>query len=381
MSDPGSGSPLPRSPLHELLSRGRVAFGEVDGWEMPRVFENIKMEYLAAKGTVAVLDRSHHGRLKVTGANRFDLLNRLTTNDLRAIGPGGGAETVLLTPKGRIIDDLLLYAEEDSYLLVTSPGNEGRVRETIEKLRFRDEVTLTDVTRDTAMIALVGPQSTHLLESLAPAAARAGLALHHGVAVEAAGARVLVARAAGPGGHGYHLIMEAAGAPAVWSALLDRGAQYGASPCGEEAWEMVRIEAGLPRFGRELTEDYNPLEARLDTAVDFKKGCYVGQEVVARLDSRQKVSRLLVGLWLEPGPVPEAGCPIEPADRPGSTIGRLTSVAPSLDLRRVIGLGYVRTDHTEPGTRVAAVSPDDRVAAEVSDLPFRRPGDAGSSQG
>jgi len=348
---------------------------------MPRVFENIKMEYLAAKGTVAVMDRSHHGRLRVTGANRFDLLNRLTTNDLRGIAAGGGAETVLLTPKGRIIDDLLLYAEDDSFLLVTSPGNQGRVKETIEKLRFRDDVTLTDVTGETAMIALVGPQSTHLLESLAAAAARAGLPLHHGITVEAAGERFLAARAAGPAGHGFHLIGRASGAPSIWSALLERGPQYGASPCGEEAWEMVRIEAGLPRFGRELTEEYNPLEARLDAAIDFKKGCYVGQEVVARLDSRQKISKLLVGLWLEPGPIPEAGSAIEAHDRPGSAIGVLTSVAPSLDYRRVLGLGYVRTDHASPGARVTVVSADDRVAAEVSDLPFRRPGDAGPSQG
>jgi len=377
MSETEPAAPPPRTPLYELLSEGRVAFGEVDGWEMPRVYENIKMEYLAAKGTVALIDRSHRGRLRVTGAKRFDLLNRLTTNDLRDIPPGGGARTAMLTAKGRIIDDLLLYAREDSFILVTSPGNGVRVREAIEKLRFRDDVTVEDETRGTAMIALVGPQSAHLLEAVAPAAARAGLALHHSVETQVSGARLLAARIDDLGGHGYHLISGAAEAPAIWSALLARGGPYGASPCGEEAWEMLRIEGGIPRFGRELTQEHNPLEARLDASINWKKGCYVGQEVVARLDSRQKISKLLVGLWLEPGPVPEAGSPIEAADRPGSPIGSLTSVAPSLDFRRVIGLGYVRTDHAAPGSRVVVASPDDRVPAEVSDLPFRPPGAAG----
>ncbi|HEY3176570.1 MAG TPA: aminomethyltransferase family protein [Candidatus Polarisedimenticolia bacterium] len=365
-----TGAPLSRTPLHDVQREGRAAFGEVDGWEMPRVYENIKMEYLAAKGTVAVMDRSNAGRLRVGGAKRFDLLNRLTTNDLRSIGPGQGARTALLTDKGRIIDDLRLYAREGDYFLVTSPGNALAVKTHIEKLRFRDDVTLEDVTGSTALIALFGPQSAHLLEGVAHAHHLGDIPLHHHVELAIDGRTFLAARTTGLSGSGFDLVAAADAAPRIWRALFERGQAYGVSPLGEEAWEMVRIESGVPRFGRELTEEHNPLEARLEEAISWKKGCYVGQEVVARLDSRQKVSKLLVGLWLEPGPVPEAGSPIESPDRPGLQTGRLTSVAPSLDFRRVIGLGYVRNEHSAEGTRLVVAAPDDRVNAEVSDLPF-----------
>jgi len=339
---------------------------------MPRVYENIKMEYLAAKGTVAMMDRSHMGRLKVTGAKRFDLLHRLSTNDLRSIGAGQGARTVLLTDKGRIIEDLRLYALEDHYLLLTSPNNQTRVKETIEKLRFRDDVTLEDVTASTAMITLYGPQSAHLLE--AAGRARLGdLPTHHNRRIGLGGAEVTAARTKDIGGGGFHLVAPAGAAPDVWNAILRAGEPYGLSVLGEEAWEMLRIEHGLPRWGRELTAEHNPLEARLDDAVDWKKGCYVGQEVVARLDSRQKLSQLLVGLWLEPGPVPDTGSPIEEPGKEGTTVGRLTSVAPSLDLRRVIGLAYVRTAQSTPGTRLSVVSDGDRIEAEVAQLPFSAP--------
>ncbi len=368
--------PLPVSPLHEIQARGPVAFGEVDGWEMPRVFENIKMEYLSAKGTVAVMDRSNHGRLRVSGAKRFDLLHRLTTNDLRNLQAGQGAETALLSERGRLIDHLRLYAREDFYWLVTSPGNQRRVKQQVERLRFRDDVTLLDATPATAMIALFGPQSAHLLEGLAHAQHMGDLPPHHARELTVDGVAFLAARTADVGGSGFNLIVEAGRAGALWASLLQRGGSYGVSPLGEEAYEMLRIERGVPRFGRELTEEYNALEAGLGAAISWTKGCYVGQEVIARLDSRHKVSKWLVGLWLEPGPLPEAGSPVEPADRPGLEVGRLTSVAPSLDLRRVVGLAYVRNEHAAPGTRLVVASPEDRVAAEVADLPFRAPGSA-----
>lgn len=366
-------APMPRSPLHAAHAALRAAFGEVDGWEMPRVYENIKMEYLSAKGTVAVIDRSHHGRLRVTGGKRLDLLHRLTTNDLKGIGPGQGARTVMLTDKGRIVDLLRLHAGDDSFDLVTSPGIQTRIKETIERLRFRDDVTVTDITATSAMIALLGPQAAHLLESVCRASGLADLPPWACRRLEAAGVPFTAARIDDMGGAGFELTCEAGGGETLWKAIFGKAEPYGASPCAEEAWEMLRIERGLPRFGRELTEDYNPLEARLDAAISWTKGCYVGQEVVARLDSRQKLARLLVGLRLEPGPVPEAGSPIEAPDRPGVEAGRITSVAPSLDLRRVIGLGYVRTDLSEPGTPLTVLSGEDRIGADVAALPFRSP--------
>ncbi len=368
-------SASPRTPLYDFHRRyGTVAFGDVDGWQMPRVFENIKMEYLAAKGTVAVMDRSHYGRLRVAGAKRLDLLNRLTTNEVKCLVAGEGTQTALLTDKGRMIDVLRLSAREDFLWLLTSPGNQARVMEHIASLRFRDEVSLEDATAATAMISLFGPQAAHLLGAAARAHHFDDLPEEGCRAMEIGGTQVTVIRTRGLGAPpGFDIIADAAGAPAVWQRLFAEGVPYGASPMGEEAWEMLRIECGIPRFGRELTEEHNPLEAGLSSAISFKKGCYVGQEVIARLDSRQKVSRQLVGLWLEPGPVPPPSSPIEAPGQAGSPVGMLTSVAPSLDFRRVIGLGFVRLEHGAAGTSVAIVDGNDRYGAVVSDLPFTKP--------
>jgi folate-binding protein YgfZ len=328
---------------------------------------------LAARQAVAVMDRSHFGRLLVTGANRLDLLHRITTNDLRSIGPGQGAQTVLLTEKGRIIDDLRLYARGDDYYLITSPGNQARVRERIEKLRMRDDVTLEDVTAITAMFSLVGPLSAGLLESAAGAPRMEEIPLHHHAHLVIDGHALLAARTTDMGGSGFNLIVDAGAAPSVWAALLDRGRTLGVRTLDAQAWEMLRIERGVPAFGRELTDEHNPLEARLDAAISWNKGCYVGQEVVVRLHSRDKVAKLLMGLRLEPGSVPPAGSPIESPGRPGIEAGRLTSVAAAAHLGCVIGLAYVRTECCAAGTRLVIVSEGGRVSAEVSELPFRAP--------
>ncbi len=357
---------MERSPIHEALKESHAAFGEVDGWEMPKVFQNIKAEYLAGKGTVAAMDRSHHGRLRVTGAKRLDLLHRITTNDVRALGAGQGAETVMCTEKGRIIDLLTVYADADHTLMVTSPNMAPAVKEMVEKVRFRDDLTLEDVTASTAMITLFGPESGRLLDWVARAGV-AGLKPHHWKPIEIGGSSVMAARATGVGGGGFNLIMEAAHGAAVWREIFSEGGSYGLNPLGSEAYEMLRVESGVPAHGREITEEFNPLEARLDAAVHWSKGCYTGQEVIARLDSRHKIQKFLVGLLVDPGGVPE---PRSRVFAGAQEVGVVTSVVPSLEMRRIIALGYVRNEHEKPGTRVEIRSAGSSIGADVVALPF-----------
>jgi folate-binding protein YgfZ len=347
-----------------------AAFGEVDGWEMPRVYQNIKAEYLAGKGTVGVADRSHFGRLRVSGAKRLDLLHRLTTNHLKDLKAGQGAETVMCTNKGRIIDDLFVYADEDHYILVTSPGMGGTIKETIEKLRFRDDVTLEDVTATTAMLTIYGPEAARFLGWAAHAEIK-GVDPNHWRSVAIEGTKAMAARVMGIGGGGFNLIMEAEDASALWRGLFKEGETYGVNPMGAEAYELLRVEFGVPAFGRELTEDFNPLETRLNDAIHWAKGCYTGQEVIARLDSRQKIQKLLTGFIVEVGEVPE---PRSRVFIEGVEVGVITSVVPSLELRRIICLGYIRTAHDKAGTEVTIHSRGDEMKAEVAALPFATSG-------
>jgi len=361
---------MPRTPLHEAETESRAAFGDVDGWEMPKVFANIKAEYLAGKGTVAAADRSHFGRLRLTGAKRLDLLHRITTNHVKALGPGHGAETVMCTDKGRIVDDLFVYADEAAATLVTSPNMAAAVKEAIEKVRFRDDVQIEDVTASTAMITLFGPESGRLLDWLARTSVKE-TKLHHWRRVQVEGVEVTAARTSGIGGGGFNLIMEAASGNVVWRTIFKEGESYGVNPMGAEAMEMLRVEFGVPGFGRELTEEFNPLEARLNDAVHWDKGCYTGQEVINRLDSRQKVQRLLAGFLVDRGGVPE---PRSRVFIGSDEVGVITSVVPSLDLRGIIALGYIRTAHDAPGTRVEIKSAGDMIGAEVAAVPFKAKG-------
>jgi glycine cleavage system T protein len=360
---------MKRTPIYEAQSEAKAAFGDVEGWEMPKVFANIKAEYLAGKGTVGVADRSHLGRIQVTGAKRLDLLHRITTNHVKALTPGIGLETVMCTDKGRIIDDLIVYADETHFTLLTSPNMAGPVVDIIEKVRFRDDVSLDDVTDSTAMITLFGPEAGRLLEWVSRVTIK-DLKLHSWRAIKVGSVDVVAARTHGIGGGGYNLIMGADDGNAVWRELFKEGESYGINPMGAEALEMLRVEYGVPSLGRELTDEFNPLEARLNDAIHWDKGCYTGQEVIARLDSRQKVQRLLVGYKIDKGDVPEPRSRVFVGDE---EVGVVTSIVPSLELRGIIALGYIKAASEAPGTRVRIRSGGEMIGAEVSALPFKTP--------
>ncbi len=357
---------MQRTPIHEAQREGHAVFGEVEGWEMPKAFAGVKGEYRAGKEGVGITDGSHFGRLRVSGAQRLDLLHRITTNHVKDLRAGQGVQTIMCTDKGRIVDDLVLYADEDHDVLVTSPNRAVAVREAIERVRFRDDVTLEDVTAATAMIALVGPESARLVE-LAAGAPMTDLPLHHWRRVIVDGVSVMAARCDRIGAGGFNLIVQAGGGNTVWKWVSREGASCGAVPVGAEAVEILRVESGVPAHGRELTGEFNPLEARLDAAVHWDKGCYTGQEVINRLDSRGKVQRLLVGFLMDEGAVPELRSRVYVAS---TEVGVITSVVPSFAMRRVIALGYVRAAHEKPGTRVRIRSAGADVGAEVAALPF-----------
>ncbi len=366
-----------RTPLSGAHRAAGAVMGEVDSWETPLRFGDPAAEHAAARRGTAVADRSRAGRLRLTGSKRLDLLHRLATQDLRGLAPGQGARAAMLTDKGRILDELRVLALEDHVMLITSPGQAPAIQRQLESLRFRDDVQVSDITAATAMLELLGPAAAALLEGLAGESGLADGARHHARRVRVGGHEALAVRTQGMGG-GFRLIVEAAAAEPVWRALTHDASPARAVPMGEEAWESLRIERGVPRHGRELTLDHNPLEARLEETISWTKGCYIGQEVVARLDSRQKVSRLLCGLWLEPAgvPLPEAGEELTAEQGPGVEAGRITSAVVSIAFSRPIALAYVRQDLANPGTRLRRPADGGpQREAVVAALPFEAASD------
>jgi len=280
---------------------------------------SLAQEYEALTHGVALLDRSRAGRLRFQGKDALDLLNRLSTNQLNDLASGEARATVLTSNKGRIVD-VLTVARQDGHLLVlTSPETPRKVAEYIDFYTFSEDVRVEDITGATAMLSVTGPQ------------AEAWAATH----MVNPGTDVAVFRDDFLGAPGYAVVVPVARRDALWERL---SRDTGATPAGEEAVEAVRVERGVPVYGRELGEEYNPLETGLRPIISFTKGCYVGQEVVARLDTYKKVQRRLAGLRWEADARVDAGADIV---LDGEGVGVLTSAARLPDGAGV-GLGYVK---------------------------------------
>lgn len=302
---------------------------------IPAAYSSVGEEYAAATQGVGVLDRSRMGRLKAIGDDALDLLNRLSTNKMDDLALDAVMGTVLTTNKGRIIDLLFVLRQADYLLILTALETRQRVAEWIDFYTFVEDVTVEDAIEQTAMFSLMGDGVADALPSLSE------LPPYGSAALDVDGTTALALRTDFAGARAYDLIAPASDAQRLWNGLT----AMGAIPVGYAASELLRIERGIPLQGHELTEDYNPLEANLWDFISFNKGCYIGQEVVARLNAYDKVQRHLARLSWEDGDSPAQG---DALCADGRRVGALTSVAPP-ECGRSVGLGFVRKAHAEPG--------------------------------
>ena len=353
---------MPASRVLEFQRQSGATIGQAYGWQVPSSYSSVSEEYEVATNQVGLLDRSYVGRLSVTGEDGLDLLNRLSTNDLdELVVAGQGMYTVLTSSKGRILDLLFVLRLDDGLLVLTGPESRGTVAEWIDFYTFAEDVTVEDVTEDMAMLAVFGPESAALIEEMTGDDV-SSLDRFHSAAANIGDMQVLVIRTDFVSVPGYDLAIPASSAERLWSELLERGAEYGIGPVGLEASELVRIERGVPGPGSELSEEFNPLEADMLEFISFNKGCYVGQEVVARLNTYQKVQKRLVSLsWdMDADPPRDAGLMLE-----GKRVGMLTSAAKSPRLQRGIGLGYVRKKQAQAGTQLTLETASGDIIARV----------------
>jgi tRNA-modifying protein YgfZ len=319
-------------------------------------------EYTAAQTGSVMLDASAWGRLKFTGKNHVDFLHRMSTNDLLPLQAGQGAGTVFTTPIARIIDRTVVYVRADDVLLLTSRGNQARVMQWLRKyIFFNDDVQVKDVTDETGMISIYGATANQIIAHITGEDLVA-LPLHHWRAGRIAGTEVMIARADPIASGGFHLIFDRAAQSQVWQTLI----KAGVVPLSEETYQVLRVEAGLPEFGRELGDEYIPLEANLWNDVSFTKGCYTGQEIIARMESRQKLVKRLVGLRFDEQIMLPASLWI--ADHEA---GVVTSVVRSPALGW-IGLGYLKSSGGVEAQVVQSRSGEQMAPATIAVLPFKR---------
>lgn len=320
----------------------------------------VEQEYEAAQTGSVLIDASAWGRLRFTGKQRLDFLHRMSTNDLLKLQPGHGAATIFTTPIARIIDRTVVYAREADLLMLTSRGNQGRVQQWLRKyIFFNDDVQIKDVTGETAMVSIYGATANQMMQTVSGEDLSA-LPLYYWRAGSSSGVDVTIARADPIAGGGFHVIGEKAALAEVQQALIAAGGV----PISEDTYQVLRIEAGRPEFGHELGDEYIPLEANLWADVSFTKGCYTGQEIIARMESRQRLAKQLLGLRFASAITLPATLLTDEHE-----VGTVTSVVHSPALGW-IGLGYVKSAAAVPGQLVQARSGERIVPATVVALPF-----------
>ena len=310
--------------------------------------------YDAARTGAVVVDRSAEGRLRLTGADRVSWLQGLVTNDVAALQAGQGCYAAYLTPQGRMISDLRILANPEALLLDVPAIAKAAIMARFDQFIITEDVVVEDVTARIARLAVHGPRAAQVVAKALdePGTALAALAEHAHVGVEFQDAPVVVAGCHALGGPGFDIYCAAERVTDVAARLFASGGH----DITVDAWDTLRIEAGLPVFGIDMDTDTIPLEAGLEeSAISQTKGCYVGQEVIIRILHRGggRVVRRLVS-WVADAESPEDAASPAPGTTfaiDGKDIGRVTSSAWSPSLRRLVGLGYAHRDHTEAGTR------------------------------
>lgn len=343
-----------------------AVFSKYDGCQLPKYYSDIATEYQAARHAVAIMDRSHYGKLKISGKDCVDLLHRITTNELRNLKPGEGQINLFPTEKGRIVERVVLLRFADYILLITSPGTQETVANWIDKYTFIEDVKVEDVTSELGMLYLFGPESPELLNALFKDDF-GQIEDRHFKNVFLNDSPVTVTRNDELCLPGYDLIVENEYVGRLWDALHQKGVRFASKPVGMAAYEILRIEAGWPLFAWDYDENVNPHEAQMRAYINFNKGCYIGQEVIARLDTYEKVQKYLMGIVLDGDIVPRHDDAILMQD---NEVGRVTSATHSLALDKNVALGYVRSKFIAGKADVSVISGGRLVHGQLVELPF-----------
>ncbi|MBL8147814.1 MAG: folate-binding protein YgfZ, partial [Anaerolineae bacterium] len=346
-----------------LRQRGAVLAG--DG--IPLHYGDQAAEFTAALNAAILMDRSHEGRLSLRGPDRLALVQRMSTNDMLALAVDEAAPTIFTNPIGRILDRVTLVNRAEDALLLAGPGRGEALRAYLQRhIFFTDQVQVADLAPNTRHFVLAGPQAAAIAVALAPALA--GLDGFGGSAVEIADVPVYAVRVKPLRGSQWSLIVPGETAEAVFEAALATGESFGLLPAGSLVYNALRIRAGIPGTGRELSTDYIPLEVGLWDEVSFRKGCYTGQEIIARMESRGKLAKTIVQVTLDRPIEAPAALKLD-----GREVGTLTSSAATPD-GSVCGIAVVKVTSALPGAVLQAVRENTTADATITGLAGVQPG-------
>lgn len=364
---------LKRTPLYEChlaLGARMMGFG---GFEMPVQYTSIIDEHLAVRQAAGLFDVSHMGEIFVRGPQAFAFVQHLITNDASRLYNGRALYTVMCTPEGGVVDDLLVYRfDAETYMLVVNAAN---IEKDFAWMQAHNPMgaSLENRSDAIALLALQGPATFAIARHFVPDVAPDNPPYYH-FRVIAPGAFLgcrwaVLSHTGYTGEPGLEIYCEADEAARVWDALLEVGQAYGLKPAGLGARDTLRLEAGYCLYGHELDESINPWEAGLSWVVKLDKGNFIGREALLRL-KESGPARRLIGLILEARGIPRAGYAI--VDSQKTPIGRVTSGTLSPVLQQGIAFGYVpnQPEYTEPGRQLGIQIRTQILPARVYKPPF-----------
>jgi len=350
--------------LNDLHRSEGARLREISGWLVPADYGDVVAEHGAVMTGAGMVDRSMLGKATVTGRDRAAFLQGMLSNDVKALQPGEGCPAAFLDAVGKVVSLLVVYVLPDRLLLELPVGSTEKFLQAIDKFLISEKAEFESSDDAYAILSLQGPKAGEVLARASGAAFH--LAPYAHAEVTMGGAAVRVMRRAEAVTPGFHCWVASEGARAVWKALHEAGAL----PVGAAAADVLRLEAGIPVYGVDVDEGVILPETRLDALVSYTKGCYIGQETVARVKYRGHINRGLSGVVLDGETVPSHGDAILAEDK---EVGRVTSAARSITLGKPIAIGYVRREHFEPGSAVSVKSGERLNSARVCDLPFVKP--------
>ncbi len=372
MSEVQSGA-VKRTPLHAEHEALGAKFVDFAGWQMPVRYTSDVAEHQAVRQKAGLFDLSHMGEIEVSGTDAAKALDYALVGNMGALKVGGARYTMIVAEDGGVIDDLIVYRlTDDRFLVVANASNSDTVAAALTDRAGGFDATVADRYADYALIAVQGPRSLEILSSvvdvdLGPVKY---YAWYDG---KAAGVPALIARTGYTGEDGFELFVEAARiAPPIWQALLAAGAAHELQPCGLACRDTLRLEAGMPLYGNELSRAVTPYDAGLGRVVRLDKdGDFVGRSALAAR-AEQPAARTLVGLVSEGRRAPRHGYAVVANET--TEVGTVTSGAPSPTLGHPIAMAYVDPEHAAPGTPLAVDVRGTKEPVQVVELPFyRRP--------
>jgi aminomethyltransferase len=354
--------------FHKKLGARLVPFA---GWEMPVQYEGVSAEHNAVRNAVGIFDVSHMGELMLRGNGAAAVVDSLITNDLSRFAPGSALYTCACNEQGTILDDLIVYKlATDEILVVCNASNLAKMSAHFAS-HAKGRCDFEDRSAETALISVQGPKAAVLLGQLQPSPVLETVKSFQAQRTNLFGCSVLAGRTGYTGEDGFELFCSNADAPKLWSALLEKGANFGVKPIGLGARDTLRLEARLSLYGNEIDETTHPLEAGLGWVVKLDGRNFLGAEALRRAKAEPPV-RTIVGFEMTGRGIARHGYPL--LDSTGQVVGVCTSGAPSPTLGKSIGLGYLPVAMSQPGSEFLVDCRGKNISAVVVKTPFyKRP--------